>query len=162
MEKLAILSHVLYNESLLDKTNELKLYNVKQITMPILDYEKKSKILLAKLKKLTFDYIKNTEQLRNDIICVDDRIHIVFTTEYHNEIVNIFKQFNPDIKYSKLLDKMATIMFNCIRATCLNFAFLHQFFQRRMTPFYTILEESLFNIVVSQMRCMKQTYFNLI
>ena len=160
MEKLAILSHVLYNESILDKTNELNLYNVKQITMSILDYEKKSKILLEKLKKLTFDYIKNTEQLRNDI---NDRIHIVFTTEYHNKMVNIFKQFNPDIKYSKLLDTMATIMFNCIRVTCLNFALLWYYdYTRRMTPFYTILEESLFNIVKSQMICMKQTYFNLI
>ena len=161
MEKLAILSHVLYNESLLDKTNELNLYNVKQITMSTHDYEKKSKIFLKKLEKLTFDYIIHTERLYYDILDVNDRIRLVFTTEYHNEIVYIFKQFIPDIKYSKLLDTMATIMFNCIRITCLSFSLFWYNVSRR-DSFYNILEEHLFKVVHSQMLMTKHKYFNLI
>ena len=160
MEKLAILSHILYNESLLDKTNELNLYNVKQINMSTHDYEKKSKIFLKKLNKITSDYIIHTERLYYDILDVDDRIHLVFTTEYHNEIVSIFKQFIPDIKYSKLLDTMSTIMFNCIRVTSVSFSLFWGNINS-YDSFYNILEEHLLNVINSQMKCMKQTYFNI-
>ena len=53
MEKLAILSHVLYNKDLLDKTSTLHLYTIKKIKMSQSYYDKDSVHCISELKKRT-------------------------------------------------------------------------------------------------------------
>ena len=160
MEKLAVLSHVLYNKELLDKTSTLQLYTIKKIKMSQSYYDKDSELCISELKKRTFNYIIYSERLYYDLIDVDDRIHLVFTDDYYNELVKCFKSFITDIQYAVLVDKITDIMFTCIRSASISIANVWGC-SYNSDSFYNIIETELFRIIDIQFSYITQKYFTL-
>ena len=160
MEKLAVLSHVLFNKELLYKTNTLKLYTVKKIKMSQSHYDKYSKLCIQNLEKITYDTIIYRERLYYDLIDVDDRIHLVFTDDYYKEILLIMSLFIKNTKYAILIDTISTILFNCIRSSSISCANIWGTVQT-FDSFYNILEYQLFSMIHTQFLYIRDKYFEL-
>ena len=161
MEKLAILSHVLYNKDLLDKTNTLQMYTIKKIKMSNKHYEEHIQYYISQLITTTYNDIIYREHLYWDLSNTNNTFNTIFTTEYYDKIEYIFSQFIPDQMYSKLVITITKLMFNCIRSNTISFATLWSSVIARDDSFYNILDNHLNNVIHIQMKCMEQTYFDL-
>ena len=160
MEKLATLSHIFFNKDLLDKTNMLRSHTVQTINMESDYYKKNSILFVKKLKQKTFEYIVYRERLYYDLINLDNRIHLIFTDEYRNELYNIFKDFVKKKKYDTLLYKITDILFNCIRSVSITCSQLQSLIAHRES-FYNILEDQLYITIETQLNYIVKQYFVL-
>lgn len=163
MNKLSLISSVLYDHTILDQGKQLYTYRLQTIDMSNTQINIVRTTLLKHIKTVTNEYIVHTEFLYS-ILQADTNYknEHIFNSEYYNCLLELCTTYiSAKTIHSELIKTCVTILFQSLRTSTISFVYIWHMIQTR-DSFYNILEAYLNHTIDIQMDAIIQQYMRII